>query len=143
MKAVLEKVGLKYHVIRPKQRQELLPLQLQCMAVTAGRRRSQRSQRLKRRLVLRMMALNKSFIMAIAIVDEAVDAVVTSEVVDVVMGFAVGVAEVTEVMEANAVAVAAEDVEMAFVAETEEAVDETGWEEARQGPQRQAEMMGI
>jgi len=81
--------------------------------------------------------------MAIAIVDEAVDAVVTSEVVDVVMGFAVGVAEVTEVMEANAAAVAAEGVEMAFVAETEEAVHEMGREEARQGPQRQAERMGM
>ena len=86
-----------------------------------------------------MTALNKSFTMAIAIVDEAVDAVVTSEVVGVVMGIAVGVVEVTEVMEANAVAVAAEGVEKAFVVETEEAVDEMGREEARQGPQRQAE----
>src|ERR1700722_7680959 len=114
MKAALEKVGLRYHVIRPKQRQELLLLRLRCTAATAGQRRSQRSQRLKRRLVLIMMALNKSFTMASVIVDEAVDAVVTSEVVDVVMGFAVGVAEVTEVtevtevMEANAAAVAAE-----------------------------------
>ena len=139
MKAVLEKVGLRYHVSRPKQRLELLPLQLQCMAATAGQRRSQRSRRLKRRLLLRMTASNKSSTMAIVIVDEAVDAVETSEVVDVVMGFAVGVAEATEVMEANAVAVAAEDVEMAFGAETEEAVDEMSREEAHQGPQRQAE----
>jgi hypothetical protein len=136
MKAGLEKVGLRYHVSRPKQRRELLPLQLQCMAATAGQRRS---QRLKRRLLLRMTVSNKSSTTAIVIVGEAVDAVVTSEVVDAVMGFVVGVAEVTEVMEANVAAVAVEDVEMAFVVETEEAVDEMGREEARQGPQRQAE----
>jgi hypothetical protein len=109
------------------------------MAATAGQRRSQRSQRLKRRLLLRMTVSNKSSTTAIVIVGEAVDAVVTSEVVDAVMGFVVGVAEVTEVMEANVAAVAVEDVEMAFVVETEEAVDEMGREEARQGPQRQAE----
>src|ERR1700733_8083059 len=112
MKAGLEKAGLRYHVSRPKQRRELLPLQLQCMAATAGQRRSQRSQRLKRRLPLRMTVSSKPSTTAIVIVGEAVDAVVTSEVVDAVMGFVVGVAEATEVMEANVAAVAVEDVEM-------------------------------
>jgi hypothetical protein len=133
MKAVLEKAGLRCLVIPVKQTLELLPLQLQCTAATAGRRRSQRSQRLKRRLLLRMMGSNRLSIMATVTADEVEDVVVISVDVDVVMDSVVDVAEVTEAMEANAVVVVVEDVEMAFVAEIEEVV------EAHRGLLRQAE----
>jgi hypothetical protein len=58
----------------------------------------------------------------------------------VVTGFVVGAVEVIEAMEASAVVVAVEGVEMASVVETEEAAAyETAQEEADRGLLRQAE----
>jgi hypothetical protein len=140
MKAVREKAGLKCLVILVKQKQELLPLQLRCTVVTAGRRKSLRSPKLKKRLLPRMMGLNRSFTTAIEIVDEAEDVVVTSEAVDVTAkGFVVGVAEVTEVMEASAVGVAVGPVERAFVVVTEDVREMVVQWYPHRGPLRQVE----